>query len=154
MGKSYISRLWQYQKERFPLAQHGPLIAIFAFSSASYSRMCRGDSGFISIWYFVIGALTAMLLFALLRISDEYKDFDDDSKYRPYRAVPRGLVSLTELGWLGVGILIFLIAINAIVMPRMLIPFFIVIIFMSLMGKEFFISRWLKRHPLTYMASH
>ena len=44
---------------------------------------------------------TAFLFFLQLRIADEFKDFEEDSRYRPYRPVPRGLVRLRELGWLG-----------------------------------------------------
>ena len=147
-------RFWQYQKERFPLARHGLLITVFTFSAASYSRMCRGEDGFISSDRFFTGVITAVFLFLLLRILDEFKDFEDDSKYRPYRAVPRGLVSLRELGWFGLGMLLFLIIINALVMPEMLIPFCIVICYMLLMAKEFFVPIWLKKHPMIYMISH
>ena len=50
------------------------------------------------------GRLRDVLLFFLqLRIADEFKDYEDDARYRPYRPVPRGLVSLRELAWVGVG---------------------------------------------------
>ena len=45
----------------------------------------------------------ALLFFLQLRIADEFKDFEDDARYRPYRPVPRGLVTLRELAWVGVG---------------------------------------------------
>ena len=45
---------------------------------------------------------TSPVFFLQLRIADEFKDFAEDSRFRPYRPVPRGLVTLTELGWVGV----------------------------------------------------
>ena len=41
-----------------------------------------------------------LLMFLQLRIADEFKDADDDARWRPYRPVPRGLVTLGELRWL------------------------------------------------------
>ena len=38
-----------------------------------------------------------------LRLADEFKDFEEDSRYRPYRPVPRGLVSLRDLAWVWAG---------------------------------------------------
>ncbi len=153
-NSSFIKRFIQYQKERFPFLQHGLLITVFTFSAASYSHMCRGESGFIPLSHFVIGAITAILFFFLLRICDEFKDFKDDSTYRPYRAVPRGLISLKELASIGVIVVCIQIMLNALFMPKMLIPFTIVILYMTIMTKEFFIPTWLKKHPMTYMASH
>ena len=53
-----------------------------------------------------VGVATSFGLFFLLRLFDEFKDAEDDAKYRPYRAVPRGLVTFGELRGL---ILIFII---------------------------------------------
>jgi 4-hydroxybenzoate polyprenyltransferase len=153
-SRPFLIRFWQYQKERFPFVQHGLLITVFTFSAASYSRMCRGDAGFIPLPRFIAGAVTAIFIFLLLRICDEFKDFEDDSKYRPYRAVPRGLITLKELAFLGAGILLFQLVLNALYMPEMIIPFLIVIVYMALMTKEFFVPQWLKGHPMIYMFSH
>ena len=151
---SFPLRFWQYQKERFPFAQHGLLITVFTFSAAAYSRMCRGEAGFIPAPRFIVGVITTVFLFFLLRICDEFKDFEDDGRYRPYRAVPRGLISLKELAWLGFGILLFLTGINALLMPEMLVPLFLIIGYIALMTKEFFVPEWLKKRPMIYMFSH
>ena len=50
---------------------------------------------------FVVGALTALVFFFLLRVLDEHKDQDVDRRWRPELPVPRGLVSLAELRWIG-----------------------------------------------------
>src|SRR5207247_10262010 len=43
-----------------------------------------------------ISFVTCLLFFLQLRIADEFKDFEEDSKYRPYRAVPRGTARSEE----------------------------------------------------------
>jgi 4-hydroxybenzoate polyprenyltransferase len=148
------ARMWRYLKERFPLHQHGPLIIAFAFSAASYSRVCRGEPGLIHPLQFAVGSATAVMFFMLLRIADEFKDFTDDSLFRPYRAVPRGLVSLTELGCFAALIIMLQLTLNYLFMPRMLIPLLIGLFYLFLMSREFFVPIWLKRHPMTYMLSH
>src|SRR5262249_52383299 len=100
---SFLGRLWVYQRERFPLLGHGLLIAAFSFSAVCFSRLLRAEAGWPGWPAAVVAFLTSFLFFLQLRIADEFKDFDEDSRYRPYRPVPRGLVSLYELGWVGVG---------------------------------------------------
>ena len=57
------ARFWRYQSERFPLAGFAPLITVFTFSSAAYSRLSRGEPGFIRGPLFAVGALTALVFF-------------------------------------------------------------------------------------------
>jgi 4-hydroxybenzoate polyprenyltransferase len=144
----------EYQAERFPFLQHGLLIVTFALSAASYSRVCRGAEGFIPISHAVVGSITALLLFFLLRIADEFKDFEEDSRYRPYRAVPRGLVSLRELGWIALGALVVQIGLNAAIIPSILPALLVPLLWLALMTKEFFVRDWLKSRPIVYMISH
>jgi len=151
---SFFSRFLVYQKERFPLVQYIPLISIFTYSAASYSRMCRGDESIIDLGILVTASVTAILFFLLLRISDEFKDYEDDMKYRPYRPVPRGLVSLKELSKLGWSIIAITFLLNLYVMPSIIIPYIFVLLFMYLMYNEFFVSNWLKARPLLYATSH
>src|SRR4051812_27365210 len=99
---SSLRRWWVYQRERFPLLNHGIPVAAFSFSAVCFSRLLRGEPGWPDWRAVVVAYLTALLFFLQLRIADEFKDFEEDSRYRPYRPVPRGLVSLHELGRLGV----------------------------------------------------
>src|SRR6186997_1556169 len=86
-------RFWTYQKERFPLAAYAPLVAVFTFSAAAYSRVLRGDPGFISLDLYLLGVCTSLVFFFMLRVLDEHKDALTDALYRPELPVPRGLVS-------------------------------------------------------------
>ena len=146
--------MWIYQRERFPIFQHGPLILVFTFSAAAFSRLCRGQETFIELMSFAIGAVTTILFFFLLRLFDEFKDFEDDSRYRPYRPVPRGLISFAELRWMVAASIAFITGLNWLLIPSMLVPILLVFAYLALMTKEFYVPEWLKAHPFSYMASH
>ena len=147
-------RLNIYQKERFPLISHGIMIAAFTFSAISYSRICREVEGFISITDFLIGVFTCFCYFALLRIFDEFKDQEDDALYRTYLPVPRGLVSLQELKFLGFTIAVVQLAVIAVFQTQMLGLYVLIMFYLLLMAKEFFIPEWLKKRQLVYIVSH
>ena len=147
-------RLWIYQRERFPLRQYLPLVAAFTFSASGYSALCGGRTGFASPWVMVVGVATSFGLFFLLRLFDEFKDAADDAKYRPYRAVPRGLVTFGELRALILAVIAFVVAANACVAPWLLAPLALSLGYLLLMWREFFVPAWLRRHPVAYMLSH
>lgn len=150
----FLKRLYIYQKERFPVVGHGLLVASFSFSAISYSRICRGIEGFVSWDTYIVGILTTITLFFLLRVFDEFKDAEDDARYRQHLAVPRGLISFRELFLMGIVVTVFQIGINLYWFPKMLIFYGIVIAYLLLMGKEFFIAEWLKKHQFWYVTSH
>ncbi|MGL1936076.1 MAG: UbiA family prenyltransferase [Fibrobacterales bacterium] len=152
--KNFLIRFWIYQKERFPFFQHGILITAFAFSAAAYSRLCRDSISFIPLSTFIVGAFTAIGFFFLLRLFDEFKDYEDDARYRPYRAVPRGLISFKELKLMVLVVIGLIVIVNGIILPKMLPAIAICFVYLGLMTKEFFVPEWLKKHPMIYMASH
>jgi len=149
-----LKRFWIYQKERFPLLGHGLLVAAFSFSAIAYSRICRGAVGFVDLSTFLVGVFTTVSLFLLVRIFDEFKDAKEDALYRQELPVPRGLVSLPELKRLGIGIVCLQLLFNFLFFPKMLLLYAAVIIYLCLMGKEFFIPDWLKKHQFWYVTSH
>jgi 4-hydroxybenzoate polyprenyltransferase len=131
-----------------------PLIAAFSFCTLSFSAMARGHVQVPSTKAIVVAFATAFIFFLQLRIADEFKDFEDDSRYRPYRPVPRGLISLRELGVVAVagGVLQFVLALW---LSPALLPFLLLVwAYLGLMSREFFVSGWLKAHPITYMWTH
>jgi 4-hydroxybenzoate polyprenyltransferase len=151
---SFPYRFYLYQKERFPILGHGALVAAFSFSAISYSRICRGEEGFVGTSTFLVGIFTTISLFLLVRIFDEFKDAEEDAQYRKHLPVPRGLISFKELFILGAAMVALQVAINLFFFPKMLLIYFIVIAYLSLMGKEFFIGEWLKKNQFWYVASH
>jgi 4-hydroxybenzoate polyprenyltransferase len=151
---SFLKRIYIYQKERFPILGHGLLVAAFSFSAIAYSRICRGAEGFVSWKIFLMGIFITISLFMLVRIFDEFKDAEDDAKYRRELAVPRGLVSFSELRSIAIVIVVLQVALNLFFFPKMLIIYFIVIAYLLLMGKEFFVTDWLKKRQFWYVTSH
>ena len=143
-----------YQHERFPLAAHAPLVAAFSVSAVSVSRLLRGEHGLPDATALLVAFVTALLFFQQLRIVDEFKDFDDDARFRPYRPVPRGLVTLRELAVIGLvsaGIQLGLaVWLNSSLVVLLAAGW----IYVGLMTREFFAPSWLKAHPGAYMASH
>jgi 4-hydroxybenzoate polyprenyltransferase len=149
-----MRRFLTYQAERFPLPGLAPLITLFTFASAAYSRLARGAAGFVELPVFAVGAYTALTIFFLLRVLDEHKDAAFDARYRPELPVPRGLVTLTELRRIA-GIAVSLaIVLNLIVAPILLLPLVIVAAWATLMTREFFVPEWLRAHPAAYLLSH
>lgn len=148
------NRWWIYQRERFPIFAHGMLIAAFSVSAMGLSSLLRGQTHLPPIGTLAAGFTSSFLFFLQLRITDEFKDADDDARYRPYRPVPRGLVSLRELAFVGVLAAAIQLGLALLVSGRLVIVLVIVWAYLGLMTKEFFVRDWLKRHPVIYMASH
>jgi hypothetical protein len=147
-------RLWIYQRERFPLVAYAPMVVVFTASAAYYSRFARGVTGFIPWDRFLVGALTALVFFAWLRILDEHKDAEIDRRYRPELPVPRGLVTRAELRRVGGAVLLLALALNVAVAPQLLGAIAVVVAYAALMTREFFVPEWLRAHPLAYLLSH
>jgi 4-hydroxybenzoate polyprenyltransferase len=147
-------RLWLYQAERFPLFKHGLLITIFAGAGVTLGAMLA-DAG---RWPTPAEALTAIFVciafFAQLRIADEHKDFADDSRYRPERPVPRGLITLQELRRIGLVLALLQFALTAWLHPPLLGLLLLTWGWMALMTAEFFVPEWLKARPILYLVSH
>ncbi len=137
---TFLKRFLIYQKERFPFVGYIFLVGAFSFSAISFSRICRGAEGFIELFPFLVCVYNTVTLFFLVRIFDEFKDHEEDMLYRKYLPVPRGIISLNELKWVGFIIAGSQIIINAIFFPTMLPLYFFVIGYLLLMGKEFFIG--------------
>lgn len=152
MSKLKNNRWYIYQKERFPILMYIPMIASFSISAVGYTSILRG--GKIGAMSLITSFITSFTVFALLRIADEHKDFEEDSKYRPYRAVPRGLVKLTELRNIGIVLiiieLIFAIALSYTLLPILALAW----LYLFLMRNEFFCGTWLRKHPVVYMLTH
>ena len=149
-----MNRWWTYQRERFPLAAHGPLVLAFSYSALSYSSLLRGQHGLPGARAAVAAFFTSLLFFLQLRIADEFKDFEDDSRYRPYRAVPRGLVKLRELGLIGAGAAIAQLLLALWITPRLIPLLLLTWTYLALMSREFFVRDWIKTRPFTYMWTH
>jgi 4-hydroxybenzoate polyprenyltransferase len=153
-----MKRWWVYQRERFPLLAHGPLIFAFSTSALTFSALLHGDridapgERWGLAW--ATAFLTCLVFFLQLRIADEFKDAEEDRRWRPYRPVPRGLVRLRELGWVFAGGAVLQAGFAWILQPTL---FFVLVpawSYLALMSHEFFAREWLKARPITYLWTH
>jgi 4-hydroxybenzoate polyprenyltransferase len=148
------NRWWTYQRERFPIFAHTPVIAAFSLSAVSYSALLRGANRMPGWKPCLVAFASSFLFFLQLRLADEFKDFEEDSRYRPYRAVPRGLVSLRDLAKVWMGCIVIQLALALWLAPRLIVLLLVTWTYLALMSKEFFARRWLKARPVTYMVTH
>jgi 4-hydroxybenzoate polyprenyltransferase len=148
------NRWWIYQKERFPLAALTPALVAFSFAAVGYSALARGSGSWPGWRQTVVAFASSLLFFLQLRLADEFKDYEDDLRYRRYRPVPRGLVKLWELAliWAGCAGLQLLLALW--LSWRLLSLLGITWAYLLMMSKEFFVPNWLKRHAVVYMVTH
>ncbi len=139
---NFLKKWYTYQKERFPIATYGLYIFSIVFGTFCFATESKN-------WIMLIPMFVVTLLqFLMVRIVDEFKDFEEDSKYRPYRPVPRGLVSLKELGILGGICAVIQIGLTAILNLKGLIYLSLVWIFFAIMSKSFFIKKLVDKHIL------
>ncbi len=152
-GESLLRRLWLYQSERFPLGKTAILLAVFSAASISVSAHLA-ERALPSLWAFVGVWLVVIVIFFQMRAADEYKDLEDDTRYRPERPIPGGLVSLRLiLGLGGAGVLVALGLAASV--NLLLIAFLLMVwLWLGLMTAEFFVPAWLKARPALYLVSH
>ncbi len=152
--QSFLSRWWTYFEERFPPFQHGISVGIFTISALCFSARIRDDMAPPGALASAVAFATTFFFFLQLRIADEFKDCEEDSRWRPYRPVPRGLVTLRSLAVLGAGTGFVQLILVPLYQPRLIILLILVWAYFGLMSAEFFVREWLKARPVIYMGTH
>ena len=160
----YIKNFKIYLNERFPLGKNSFFVLIFTLSGYIYTSLLYNSKIMylftngvkIGIFQYKIIALFIIIFmfFFQLRITDEFKDYEEDLKYRAYRPVQRGIVSLKTLGKIGIATVIIQIMLAHVIDPEIIYFMIFVWIYMFLMAKEFFIKKWLTERILIYALSH
>ena len=146
-------RLWAYQRERFPLAGHAPLVAAFSGGVTCASAALRGADG--PGWGPVaVAVVVALGVFFQLRVADEWKDADRDAALQPDRPVPRGLVTLRELVAVAGVVALVQLAVTAWLSLALVGVLVAVWAFAAAMTVEFGVGRWLRGRPVAVLVSH
>ena len=166
-----------YLNERFPLGKNSFFVLIFTLSGYIYTGLLYNSKiikpilskeinrvpllwdkeiGKVPmIWYKLLPLFIIIFMFFFqLRITDEFKDYEEDLKYRSYRPVQRGIISLKALGKIGIATVIIQIIFAHVINPKIIYYMMLVWIYMFLMSKEFFIKKWLTKRILIYALSH
>lgn len=148
-----LNAFWTYQAERFPLPKTAPLLGVFSAASISVSAQLAGRP--LPHWVvYLAGFFIAMTLFFQMRVCDEFKDLEDDRQYRPDRPIPRGLVSLRQIGGLGAASMAMTALAAWLVHPPLLWLLGMVWLWLAAMSFEFGVPAWLKARPVLYLVSH
>lgn len=151
----YFKRLRAYMRERFPLFGHVLLIISYYSSNQFLAKvLTHPDEPMQYTARSLLGALTLLFFFFHLRVFDEHKDFEEDSRFHPNRVLQRGVITLADLRRLAAVAIVgeFLFAFAA--WPEAFVALTIAFAFSLLMLKEFFAAEWLRRHFLVYATSH
>ena len=153
-----------YLNERFPLGKNSFFVLIFTLSGYIYTSLLYNSKIMylftnvvkIRIFQYKIIALFIIIFmfFFQLRITDEFKDYEEDLKYRAYRPVQRGVISLKTLRKIGIATVIIQIILAHVINSKLIYFMLLVWIYMFLMTKEFFIKNWLTERILIYALSH
>ena len=154
-----------YLNERFPLGKNSFFVLIFTLSGYIYTSLLynskimypfyvKGIRVPMSFYRIVPLFIIIFMFFLQLRITDEFKDYEEDLKYRAYRPVQRGIISLKTLGKIGIATVIIQIVFAHAINPKIIYYMALVWIYMFLMAKEFFIKKWLTKRILIYALSH
>ena len=154
-----------YLNERFPLGKNSFFVLIFTLSGYIYTSLLynskimhpfyvKGIRVPMSFYRIIPLFIIIFMFFLQLRITDEFKDYEEDLKYRAYRPVQRGVVTLKTLEKIGIATVIIQIMLAHVIDPEIIYFMIFVWIYMFLMAKEFFIKKWLTKRILIYALSH
>ena len=141
-----------FAKERLPFHTYALLVGGLTCSGI---YLAGGDLWSIATLISFSGLLT---FFCVLRIMDEFKDFEKDTIAHPDRPLPRGIVTPGQVHtWIRVGLVVMLLLAvisHSLSYSSAALCYLGVIVYLWLMYREFFIGAWLAKRPLLYAASH
>jgi 4-hydroxybenzoate polyprenyltransferase len=151
----YFTRLRAYLRERFPLFGHVLLIISYYSSNQFLARVLTNPGEPMQYTLrSLLGALTLLFFFFHLRVFDEHKDFEEDSRFHPHRVLQRGVITLADLRVLAAMCIVTEFGLAAVAGRAALTGLVIAFVFSLLMLREFFAKEWLKKHFLVYATSH
>lgn len=143
-----------YQKERFPIIVNLILIGSFTFSALSFSKNLRVEEYSVDWNIFFSGLVITFTTFFLIRIIDEFKDFESDKEHRPHLPVQRGIISLGKLKIVGVVLFSIQLGVIVFLLPKIWMFYLLMMGYLFMMSFEFFIPKWLNNHTIAYTTSH
>lgn len=152
---SFPSRFHLYVQERFPLLGNGLLIVSYYSSNQFLARALLDPGTPMHFDAVSIAGIVALLCFFFhIRVFDEHKDFEEDSRYFPHRVLQRGVITLAELRVVAAVAIAIEVIVSAIRGPAAVTGWAIAFVFSLLMLREFFVKEWLRRHFVAYALSH
>ncbi len=159
---SLARRLWAWADERFPVV-NCVLFAVLYTAALLWGRflVLPGGVDLPLMARDLAGLLASIAFFLMLRVFDEHKDFELDSRNHPQRVLQRGLISLSHLKVAGAIAIVVQLAVSlwqdhaaGRTFGYATQIWLIVMVWSALMAKEFFIGEWLSKRLFLYALSH
>lgn len=148
-------RLWAYSTQRFPLVEHGVMIAAYVLSNTLVAQALQPEMATTFVGLSTLLAFAVILLFFLhLRVFDEHKDYEADVEHHPDRVLQRGVITLKHLkviGFIAIGAQLGLALLHG---AGTAVAWAIAFGYSLLMLKEFFCREWLEARFLLYAVTH
>lgn len=139
-----ISKLYKYQKERFPLQ----ILIFTTISSVLASNAVTGNSA--SIIDIILVFFASLFFIFHIRVIDESRDAEYDKKFYPDRPVQMGFISLKELFIADIVGLIFIATVAILYGKVSTILALVMFLFTLFAWKDFFIQKFFLDKPLLY----
>ncbi len=147
-----IKRIGIYLNEMFPLSAFLGSILTAVAIQLTYLRLF--DIRIESYLPLIIPALVLTCISLLIRIMDEFKDYQDDLLNFPNRPLPSGKVNRKDLLSLGIFCVMVVIFLSMTSMPLLLWGL-ATLVFSGLMLKWFFIEDIMRKNlPLAFITHH
>ena len=147
-----LKRIGIYLNEMFPLSAFVGSILTAVAVQLTYLRLY--DLKPNSLFQLLVPAFVLTAVSLLIRVMDEFKDYQDDLTNFPERPLPSGRVhksDLVALGYFCVMLILFL----SMTSSRLLIWSIITLLFTGLMLKWFFIEAMMRKSlPLAFITHH
>jgi 4-hydroxybenzoate polyprenyltransferase len=133
-----LKRLWRYLLQMFPPHKNVPVTLLSFFSVFFLAEVVAGRDVLTVDLRAILGAVTLVLFLLLVRVMDEFKDYEIDKKLFKDRPLVTGVVTRKDLTVLGFATFFLLIALNLFQGWVVLGVFALCLIYSLLMYKFFF----------------
>lgn len=145
---------WQiYLKEMYPLPTRSLVAVIYFFEIYFVLLLNRGINHFQIGIQEVVGVYTIFAFLLILRIADDFKDYETDLRLFPHRALPSGRVKKEDLSVLLALVVLSSVLLNVLFMNNL--PFFIFLYVYGLaMSLWFFQKAKIQNSLLMALVTH
>ncbi|MBN2893311.1 MAG: hypothetical protein JXL97_15675 [Bacteroidales bacterium] len=139
-----LSKLYKYQKERFPLQ----ILIFTTISSVLASATVTNSKS--DIKEIILVFLSAIFFLFHVRVIDESRDAEYDKKFYPDRPVQTGFISIRELFFADFLGLAFFLIVAVIYGNASFILALAMLLFTTLAWKDFFLQKFFLNKPMLY----
>ncbi len=152
-GSTLASRLWAYVVEMYPLHVNVPYSFMLFFGYYLLLQAVYGFKPLLITHQSILGAFTLAGFTLLLRVFDEFKDYEHDVKLFPSRPLPSGRVTKGDLKVLGWTLVVLMTALN-LTLGKGFVGYLVLMAFGFLMLKFFFLPDLHRKSLLFTLCTH